>query len=68
MADGSINIEIIVMENNTPFKLSVKHWDRKITVEMDHSDISWDEYVELLRELSRAAGWDDESIQELFGS
>ena len=66
--DGLINIEIIVMENNTPFKLSVKHWDRKITVEMDHSDITWDEYVELLRELSRAAGWDDESIQELFGS
>lgn len=68
MADGLINIEIIVMDNNTPFKLSVKHWDRKITVEMDHSDITWDEYVELLRELSRAAGWDDESIQELFGS
>ena len=56
------------MENNTPFKLSMKHWDRKITVEMDHSDITWDEYVELLRELSRAAGWGDESIQELFGS
>jgi hypothetical protein len=68
VADGSINIEIIVMENNTPFKLSIKHWDRKITVEMDHSDITWDEYVELLRELSRAAGWGDESIQELFGS
>lgn len=68
MEDGSINIEIIVMENNTPFKLSVKHWDRKITVEMDHSDITWDEYVELLQELSRAAGWGDEHIQELFGS
>ena len=68
MADGLINIEIIVMDNNTPFKLSVKHWDRKITVEMDHSDITWDEYVELLRELSRAAGWSNESIEELFGS
>ena len=68
MADGLINIEIIVMENNIPFKLSVKHWDRKITVEMDHSDISWDEYVELLRELSRAAGWSNESIEELFGN
>ena len=56
------------MDNNTPFKLSVKHWDRKITVEMDHSDITWDEYVELLRELSRAAGWSNESIEELFGS
>jgi len=68
VADGLINIEIIVMDNNTPFKLSVKHWDRKITVEMDHSDITWDEYVELLRELSRAAGWSNESIEELFGS
>jgi hypothetical protein len=68
VADGLINIEIIVMENNTPFKLSVKHWDRKITVKMDHSDISWDEYVELLRELSRAAGWSNESIEELFGN
>jgi len=68
VADGLINIEIIVMENNTPFKLSVKHWDRKITVKMDHSDITWDEYVELLRELSRAAGWSNESIEELFGN
>lgn len=56
------------MENNTPFKLSIKHWDRKITVEMDHSDITWDEYVELLRELSRAVGWSNSHINELFGS
>ena len=40
----------------------------EITVEKDHSDITWDEYVELLKDVSRAAGWGDENINELFGS
>jgi len=56
------------MRGNTPFKISVEHWDRKLTAEMDHSDITWDEYVELLKDVSRAAGWRDEDINELFGS
>ena len=56
------------MKDNTPFKLSVKHWDTKITIEKDHSDITWDEYVEMLRELSRAVGWGENNINELFGS
>ena len=56
------------MKDNTPFKLSVKHWDTKITIEKDHSDITWDEYVELLKDLSRAVGWGDKNINELFGS
>ena len=55
------------MKDNTPFKISVKHWDRKLTVEIDHSDITWDEYIELLREISRAVGWRNEDIKELFG-
>ena len=56
------------MKNNTPFKISVEYWDRKLTVEMDHSDITWGEYVELLKDVSRAAGWGDEDVNELFGS
>ena len=56
------------MKDNTPFKLSVKHWDSKITIEKNRSDITWDEYVEMLRELSRAVGWGKKSIDELFGS
>ena len=54
--------------DNSPFKISVEHWDRKLTVEMDHSDIKWNDYVDLLRDLSRAVGWRDEDINELFGS
>ena len=54
--------------DNPPFKISIEHWDAKITIEKNHSDITWDEYVELLRDISKAAGWDGESIDELFGS
>ena len=49
-----------------PFKISVEHWDKKVTVEIDHSDITWDEYVDLLKEVTKAIGWADDSISELF--
>lgn len=54
--------------NNTPFKLSVEHWETKIIIEKNHSDIDWDDYVEMLAEVSRAVGWSNEKINELFGS
>jgi len=56
------------MKGNGPFKISVEHWDTKITIEKDHSDITWDEYVELLRDVSRAAGWSYGDVDELFGN
>ena len=49
-----------------PFKISVEHWDKKVTVEVDHSDITWDDYVDLLKEVTKAVGWADDSISELF--
>ena len=53
---------------NKPFRVTVEHWDEKITVEKDYSDITFDEYVEMLRTLSRGVGFGKESIDELFGS
>jgi len=53
---------------NAPFKITVEHWDEKITVEKDHSDVTWDEFVEMLRTVSRGVGYSLESIDELFGS
>jgi hypothetical protein len=53
---------------NTPFKISVEHWDEKITIEKDHSDITFEEYVEMLRTLSRGVGWGRDDINDLFGS
>ena len=56
------------MKDNTPFKVSIEHWGTKITIERDRLDITWDEYVELLKNVSRAAGWGEKNINELFGS
>jgi len=53
---------------NKPFKISVEHWGEKITVEKDHSDVTFDEYIEMLRTLSRGVGFGQESINEIFGS
>ena len=53
---------------NKPFKVTVEHWDEKITVEKDHSDVTFDEFVEMLRTLSRGVGYGEESINEIFGS
>jgi hypothetical protein len=53
---------------NKPFRVTVEHWDEKIAVEKDYSDITFDEYVEMLRTLSRGVGFGKESIDELFGS
>ena len=53
---------------NKPFKVTVEHWDEKITIEKDHSDVTWDEFVEMLRTISRGVGYSQEDIDELFGS
>ena len=53
---------------NKPFRVTVEHWDEKITVEKDYSDITFDEFVEMLKTLSRGVGFGQDSIDELFGS
>ena len=50
-----------------PFKVTVEHWNQKISVELDRSDITFDEYIEVLRAVSKAVGWDEDSIKEYFG-
>ena len=52
---------------NRPFKISVEHWDEKITVEKDHSDITFEEYIEILRTLSRGIGFGQDDIDDIFG-
>jgi hypothetical protein len=53
---------------NTPFKITVEHWDEKVTIQKDHSDISFDEFVDMLRTLSIGVGFSQDSINEIFGS
>ena len=53
---------------NKSFRVTVEHWDEKITVEKDHSDITFEEYIELLRTLSRGIGFGQDDIDDIFGS
>ena len=56
------------MTAQTPFKITIKHWDEKISVEKDHSDITFDEYIEMLRTITRGVGFTQGQIDEIFGS
>jgi hypothetical protein len=49
-----------------PFKITVEHWDEKITVEKDHSDITFDEFIDMLRTLSRGVGFNQDDINNIF--
>ena len=49
-----------------PYKITIEQYGYKYSVEVDHSDISFTDYVELLRQLSLAAGWNTHSVDEFF--
>ena len=49
-----------------PYRITIEQYEYKYSVEVDHSDISFTEYVELLRQLTLAAGWGTDSVEEFF--
>ena len=50
-----------------PYKITIEQYEMKFSVELDHSDVSWDEYVSMLESISKGAGWGEENVRELFG-
>jgi len=53
------------MKDNTPFKISVKHWESIISVEKNRSDITWNEYIEMIIDISKAVGWNEQDVNKL---
>jgi len=43
---------------NQPFRITIEHYDQRVSVEVDHSDVTADEAVELFERAMRAAGFD----------
>jgi hypothetical protein len=43
---------------NQPFRITIEHYDQRVSVEVDHSDVSADEAVEMFQRAMRAAGFD----------
>lgn len=47
-----------------PFRLTIEHYDQKVTIELDHSDISFDDLIEAFRSAALAAGFSPTTINE----
>ena len=48
-------------------KITLEHYDTKITIETKHDDVNIQELEELLRSLCLAAGYSEQNIHEMFG-
>ena len=51
---------------NRPYRITIEQYDQKVTIEKSNSDITMDEYQEMLMSISRAAGWQDSQVQDIF--
>ena len=49
-----------------PYRITIEQYEYKYSVEVDHSDISFTDYVELLRQITLAAGWGTDAVEEFF--
>ena len=49
-----------------PYRITIEHYEYKHSVEVDHSDIDFTEYVELLRRISLAASWNTDAVNAFF--
>ena len=49
-----------------PYRITIEQYEYKYSVEVDHSDIDFTKYVELLRQITLAAGWNTETVDEFF--
>lgn len=49
---------------NEPLKLSLKHYDKLLTVEVNRSDLAIEEVIELFADLLAAAGFNQSTIRE----
>ena len=49
-----------------PYRITIEQNQYKYLVEVDHSDIDFTEYIDLLRKITLAASWGIEAVGEFF--
>jgi len=47
-------------------KITVEHYDEKASIETDHDDVTFDEFMELVRKVAHGVGYHSELIEEWF--
>lgn len=50
-----------------PFRITIEHYDKKITMEVDHSDVTMDDLFTMLRQITLAVGYHPNTVEEYFG-
>ena len=50
----------------TPFRITIEHYDQKISVEVDHSDVSLSEVVDLIVQALKGAGFSEDHVKEMI--
>ena len=49
-----------------PFRVTIEHYDTKVTLEKDRSDLDIHEVAELLATALMAAGYAEKTVQEII--
>tara|TARA_Y100000385_G_scaffold252181_1_gene275465 strand:- start:224 stop:403 length:180 start_codon:yes stop_codon:yes gene_type:complete len=49
-----------------PFRVTIEHYNQKVSVEIDHSDVSLSEVAELLEQALKGAGFLESQVQEMI--
>jgi len=49
-----------------PLKITLKYYDKKISTEVDHSDVKLEDLHELWIEIIRAMGYHSKTISEFY--
>jgi len=47
-------------------KITVEHYDEKVSIERENDDIDFTEFMELVRRVAHGVGYADETIAEWF--
>ena len=47
-------------------KITVEHYDEKVSIERENDDLNFTEFMELVKKVSHAVGYADETIDEWF--
>lgn len=47
-------------------KITVEHYDEKVSIERENDDLDFTEFMELVRKVAHGVGYADETIAEWF--
>lgn len=46
--------------------ITFKHWDEKVSITVDHSDITIEEFHDLCKRLAMGAGYSEKTVEKYF--